>query len=319
MHDVASRTDPATSRLRLAPAEHARLARGFRLRRHVAGWLFMAPLLICLVTFLVFPVIGTFWWSTQSGSVFAGTKFVGLENYRRLPGTTGALDAIFNTTIFTIASVPLILAGAMGIGLLLSRVSRGGSVYRFLVYLPVLVPGVVAGLMWLFLSRADDGLFNVALKAVGLPSVNWLGRDTALGMVVAVDVWRNVGYWAIFFLAAIIGLPKELYQAAELDGANATTRFFSLTLPLMRRIIFFAVIVATIWALQVFDTVLILTGGGPGSATTTIVMRIWSYVFSASNKAGYASAIAVIFICATLVLTLLQMWLLRDRRGPNNG
>jgi multiple sugar transport system permease protein len=140
--------------------------------------------------------------------------------------------------------------------------------------------------MWLFLSRADDGLFNIALKAVGLPSVNWLGRDTALGMVVAVDVWRNVGYWAIFFLAAIIGLPKELYQAAELDGANAVTRFFALTLPLMRRIIFFAVIVATIWALQVFDTVLILTGGGPGSATTTIVMRIWSYVFSASNKVG---------------------------------
>jgi ABC-type sugar transport system permease subunit len=319
MHDVATRTEPATPRVRLAPAEHTRLARRFRMRKQLAGWLFLAPLLACFVTFLVFPVFGTFWWSTQSGSVFAGTKFVGLENYRRLPGTTGALEAIFNTTIFSITSVPLILAGAMAIALLLSRVNRGGSVYRFLVYLPVLVPGVVAGLMWLFLSRADDGLFNIALKAVGLPSVNWLGRDTALGMVVAVDVWRNVGYWAIFFLAAIIGLPKELYQAAELDGANAVTRFFALTLPLMRRIIFFAVIVATIWALQVFDTVLILTGGGPGSATTTIVMRIWSYVFSASNKVGYASAISVIFICATLLLTLLQMWLLRDGRRPTNG
>lgn len=319
MRDVAAQTDIATSRLRLAPAQHARLARSFRLRRQIAGWLFLAPLLACFVAFLVFPILGTFWWSTQSGSVFAGTKFVGLENYRRLPGTTGALDAIVNTTIFSVTSVPLILAGAMAIGLLLSRVNRGGSVYRFLVYLPVLVPGVVAGLMWLFLARADDGLFNIALKAVGLPPVNWLGRDTALGMVVAVDVWRNVGYWAIFFLAAIIGLPKELYQAAELDGANAWTRLFALTLPLMRRIIFFAVIVATIWALQLFDTVLILTGGGPGSATTTIVMRIWSYAFGASNKVGYASAISVTFVCATLLLTLLQMWLLRDRRSSTNG
>jgi ABC-type sugar transport system permease subunit len=319
MHDATSQPDVVTSRLRLAPAEHARLARRFRMRRQVAGWLFLGPLLSCFVTFLLFPIVGTFWWSTRTGSVFSGTKFAGLDNYRRLPGTTGALDAIFNTLIFSIASVPLILAGAMAVGLLLSRVSRGGSVYRFLVYLPVLVPGVVAGLMWLFLARPDYGLFNVVLQAVGLPPVNWLGRDTALGMVVAVDVWRNVGYWAIFFLAAIIGLPKELYQAAELDGANAVTRFFALTLPLMRRIIFFAVIVATIWALQVFDTVLILTGGGPGSATTTIVMRIWGYAFGSSNKVGYASAISVIFICATLALTLVQMWLLRDRRGPTGG
>src|SRR3954452_895772 len=128
MHDVATRAEPATSRVRLAPAEHARLARRFRLRRQLVGWLFLAPLFVCFVTFLVFPIVGTFWWSTQSGSVFAGTKFVGLENYRRLPGTTGALDAIFNTTIFSIASVPLILAGAMAIALLLSRVNRGGSV-----------------------------------------------------------------------------------------------------------------------------------------------------------------------------------------------
>ena len=215
--------------------------------------------------------------------------------------------------------MPLILAGALGIALLLARLEKGGAIYRFLVYFPVLVPGVVAGLIWLFLTNSDFGLFNDVLALFGFRPVTWLGVDTALGVLIALDVWRNVGYWAMFFVAAIIGLPQELYQAAKLDGASVLSRFRFLTLPLLRRIIFFAVVVSTIWAFQVFDTAIVLTRGGPAGATTTVIYRIWQYVFGSNNKVGFASAISLVMIVAILALTLLQMRLLRSRRGATDG
>ena len=250
-----------------------------------------------------------------SGSIFGGTQFVGLDNFLLLAGVVGAWSSIQNTLVFALLSVPLILIGALGVALVLARIERGGSIYRFLVYFPVLVPGVVAALIWLFLTNVDFGLFNDVIKAFGGLPVIWLGADHALTVLAVLDVWRNVGYWAMFFVAAIIGLPAELYQAAELDGASAFARFRYLTLPLLRRIIFFAVIVSTIWGLQVFDTALVLTNGGPGTATTTVIYRVWLYVFASNNKVGFASAISLVLILAILALTLIQMRLLRDRRG----
>jgi ABC-type sugar transport system permease subunit len=305
----------AAGRLRLSPAEHRRLARKARLRRELTGWMFLGPMFLCFLVFLLLPVIGTVWWSLRAGSILSGTQFVGLDNFFQLPGVVGAGASIRNTLVFALLSVPLILIGALAIALLLARIERGGAVYRFLVYFPVLVPGVVAALIWLFLTNIDFGLFNDVLKAFGARPVTWLGADHALAVLAALDVWRNVGYWAMFFVAAIIGLPTELYQAAELDGASAFARFRYLTLPLLRRIIFFAVIVSTIWGLQVFDTALVLTNGGPGTATTTVIHRVWLYVFASNNKVGFASAISLVLIVAILALTLIQMRLLRDRRG----
>jgi len=305
----------AAGRLRLSPAEHRRLARRARLRRELTGWIFLGPMFLCFVVFLLLPVIGTVWWSMRSGSILGGTQFVGLDNFLQLPGVVGAGAAIRNTLVFALLSVPLILVGALAIALVLAGIERGGSIYRFLVYFPVLVPGVVAALIWLFLTNVDFGLFNEVRRAFGALPVTWLGADHALTVLAVLDVWRNVGYWAMFFVAAIIGLPTELYQAAELDGASAFARFRHLTLPLLRRIIFFAVIVATIWGLQVFDTALVLTNGGPGTATTTVIYRVWLYVFASNNKVGFASAISLVLIVAILALTLVQMRLLRGRRG----
>jgi len=307
--------DAQPRRMRLSPDEHARLRRKARLRRELSGWMFIGPMFVFFVLFLVVPVFGTIWWSTRFGSLYSGTRFIGLKNFARLPDLVGAPQAIKNTLVFAGASVPLILAGALAIALLLARLEKGGAIYRFLVYFPVLVPGVVAGLIWLFLTNSDFGLFNDVLTLFGFPPVTWLGVDTALGVLIALDVWRNVGYWAMFFVAAIIGLPQELYQAANLDGASAVSRFRFLTLPLLRRIIFFAVVVSTIWAFQVFDTAIILTRGGPAGATTTVIYRVWQYVFGSNNKVGFAAAISLVMIVAILALTLLQMRLLRSRRG----
>jgi len=301
--------------LRLSAEEHRRLRRKARLRRELTGWAFLAPMFACFVIFLVLPVMGTVWWSLRSGGLGGETKFVGLKNFIDLPDTVGAAAAITNTLVFALISVPSILIGALAIALLLARIERGGSIYRFLIYFPVLVPGVVAALIWLFMTNVDFGLFNQAVKALGGKPIIWLGADHALTVLAILDVWRNVGYWALFFVAAIIGLPKELYQAAELDGASAWSRLRYLTLPLLRRIIFFAVVVATIWGLQVFDTALVLTSGGPGTATTTVIYRVWLYMFGATNKIGTASAISLVLIIAILLLTLVQMRLLRGRGG----
>ncbi len=302
-------------RARLSAEEHRRLRRRRRAWRELNGWAFLMPQFVFFVLFLLLPVLAVFWWSTQKGGVTTEAEFVGLDNYLKLPRQVSAMTAISNTFWFAILSIPATLVIAFGVAMLLARVRRGASTYRFLVYFPVLVPGVVAGLIWVFLTNVDFGLFDTLLRLAGLEPVTWLGSGTALPVLAALDVWRSVGYWAIFFLAAIIGLPQELYQAAELDGASTWQRFRRLTLPLLRRVILFAVVVATIFGLQIFDTALILTNGGPGTSTVTIVFRIWKYVFGEADRVGLGAAISVALLAAILALTLVQLRVLRGRGG----
>ena len=283
--------------------------------RELNGWAFLLPQFTFFVAFLLVPVLLVFWFSTQKGGVLTKAEFVGLDNYLKLPRQVTAMTAIRNTFVFALLSIPATLIISLGIAMLLARVRRGASTFRFLVYFPVLVPGVVAGLIWVFLTNVDFGLFDTLLRTVGMEPVTWLGPGSALGVLAALDVWRSVGYWAIFFLAAIIGLPQELYQAAELDGASTWQRFRRLTLPLLRRIILFAIVVSTIFGLQIFDTALILTNGGPGTATNTIVYLIWRYVFGDPDKVGYAAAMSVALLAAILALTLVQLRALRGRGG----
>jgi len=301
--------------MRLSPAEHRRLRRRARLQRELTGWAFLGPMFFFFVLFLLVPVLGTFWWSTRSGGLLGATTSVGLKNYTTFPQQVDATVAVKNTLNFALLSVPLTLVIGVLLALLMVKVGRGGGVYRFLMYFPTLVPGVVAGLIWLFLTNPDFGLFNTILHAFGAQPVVWLGTSSALRTLAAVDVWRNAGYWAIFFVAALIGLPQELYQAAALDGAGPLARFWHLTLPMLRRILLFALVVSTIFGLQVFDTALIMTAGGPGYATTTIVYRVWQYVFAYPDEIGLAAAMSSLLVVAILVLTLVQLWALRSRRG----
>ena len=299
--------------MRFSPAEHRRLRRRARLQRELTGWAFLGPMFFFFVLFLLVPVVGTFWWSTRSGGLLGVTTNVGLKNYTTFPQQVDATVAVKNTLVFALLSVPLTIVLGVLLALLMVRVGRGGGVYRFLMYFPTLVPGVVAGLIWLFLTNPDFGLFNNILRAFGAQPVVWLGENSALRTLAAVDVWRNAGYWAIFFVAALIGLPEELYQAAALDGAGPLARFWHLTLPMLRRILLFALVVSTIFGLQVFDTALIMTAGGPGYATTTIVYRVWQYVFAYPDEIGLAAAMSSMHVAAILVLTLIQLRALRGR------
>jgi ABC-type sugar transport system permease subunit len=304
---------PPSFRERLSPAEHRRLARGVGRRQTLVAWGFMGPMYAFFVVFLLVPALGVVWWSMQSGGLFSGSTFVGLDNFTGLPTQPLAVTAIKNTLTFAAMSIPPTLIFAMGIAMLLARVKRGGSAYRFLVYFPVLVPGVVAALIWIFLTNIDFGLFNTLLRAAGLPRQIWLGANLALPVLAGLDVWRNVGYWAIFFMAGIIGLPQELYQAAELDGAGVWQRFRYLTIPLLRRVLLFALVVSTIWGLQIFDTPVVLTDGGPGTSTVTVVYQVWRYALGSTYQVGLASAISLALLLVILILTVFQLRVLRGR------
>jgi ABC-type sugar transport system permease subunit len=308
---------PASVRRRESPTEQERrrLKRAARIRRELTAWAFVGPEYAFFLLFLVLPVLGVVYWSTQHGGIIGGSQFVGLRNYLQLPDQVAATTAISNTFAFALMSIPPTLLVGLGAGILLARVKRGAAAYRFLLYFPALVPGVVAGLIWVFLTSVDFGLFNTILRSLGLSPQIWLGQSLALPVLALLDVWRNCGYWAIFFLAAVVGLPGELYQAARLDGANTWQRFTHLTLPLLKRIILFGIVVSTIYGLQIFDTAYILTRGGPGTATTTVVFQVQAYVFGASiDTVGLAAAISVVLFIAILTLTGIQVWLLRGGR-----
>lgn len=313
---LADRSAPAGgSRLRYSRAQHRRMALRQRLRTEGTAWLFLLPFLVVFVVFMLVPVVEVFWWSFQSGSLTSSVQFVGFRNYLSLRGQVGAVPAIRNTFLFALMSIPPELVFGMAVALLLARIRRGGALYRFFIYFPSLVPGVVAGLIWVFLTNPDFGLFNRILAIFGIRPVIWFGNRFALPTLAGTDVWGNTGFWGFFFLAAIIGLPRDLDEAAEMDGATTWQRISRVTLPQLRRVIFYAVVVATIFGLQVFDTVVVTTNGGPGNATLTIVLIVWNYIFGTLGKVGYGAAISVILLLAILILTLIQLRALRGRRG----
>ena len=300
-------------RARLPAAEHKRLSRRYVLRTELTAWAFVLPVLVPFVLFLLIPAIGVFWASFEKGGISGKSEFVGLANWNQLLAGGPSTAAIANTVKFAVLSVVPSVILAIALAILLSKASRGGSVFRFLLYFPVLVPGVVAAMIWTFLLHPDFGVFNMGLRLAGAEPRNWLGADTALPILAVLDIWRNIGYWAIFFLAAIIGFPQELFQAAQLDGAGTWQRFRHLTLPLLKPITLLALVMGTVWGLQIFDTVLVLTQGGPADATVTVVYYIWNYAFG-YNRLGVAAVLSVLLLLATLALTLAQMRLLRGGR-----
>jgi ABC-type sugar transport system permease subunit len=300
-------------RARLSAGDHRRLSRGYGLRSELSAWAFLLPVLVPFVLFLLIPAVGVFWYSFTKGGISGADEFVGLANWHQLLAGGPPASAIANTVKFAALSVVPSVILAIALAILLSRASRGGAVFRFLLYFPVLIPGVVAAMIWTFLLHPDFGVFNSVLRLAGGEPRNWLGADLALPVLALLDVWRNIGYWAIFFLAAILGFPQELFQAARLDGAGTWQRFRYLSLPLLKPITLLALVMGTVWGLQIFDTVVVLTQGGPADSTVTIVYYIWNYAFG-YNRLGVAAVLSVLLLVATLALTLVQMRLLRGGR-----
>lgn len=275
-----------------------------------AGYLFLLPNIIGFLLFSLVPVVATLAISTLNWDLIQAPEFVGVDNYVTLLTNDGIFQQVLGNTFYFVAGVvpasivlSLLLALAMNNGL------RGISIFRAIFFIPVITSSVAVAMLWRWLYNTDYGLINVGLIAVGLPAIPWLSStEWAMPAVIIMAVWKNLGYNMVIYLAGLQGIPPTLYEAAALDGANSWARFRDVTLPMLGPTTFFILVISIINSFQVFDLAFILTQGGPGIATNTIVMYIYNQGFQFFQM-GYAAAIAWVLFIAIFLITLLQMWL----------
>ena len=284
---------------------------GPRLRTAGAAAAFLAPSLVLLLGFWIGPMVGTAWVSLQDWNLIGVPTFVGLENYRELLGDTEFHAALRHTLAYLAGYLPLVLVLGLGVALLLDAKLPAMTLYRATFFLPVISSWVAVSLLWKWLLNPADGLVNRVLGAIGVPGPGWwTDPDWAVPSVVLASVWKDVGFVAVILLAGLQAIPRDLLEAAALDGAGWWRRLRSVTLPMLSPSLFFVVVISLINGFQVFDQVWVMTEGGPGGASTVVVEQIVNYAFS-YGRVGYASAMSIVLFVVVLVVTLVQLRLQR--------
>ncbi|MCL4861205.1 MAG: sugar ABC transporter permease [Caldilineaceae bacterium] len=275
------------------------------------GYIFIGPWLIGFVIFALGPIIASFALSFTRYELITAPQWIGLGNYATLlSGDRLFWLSLYNTVYYTVLSVPLGLIVAFLLAMLLNRRQPGIGVYRTLFYLPVVSSGVAISLLWIWLLNPQFGMVNYLLRLVGLPGPGWLVDGAwAKPALVLMSMW-SVGGTVVVFLAGLQGVPRTLYEAAALDGANGWARFRHVTMPMMSPVIFFNLIIGMIGSFQVFTQAYIMTGGGPQNATLFYVLHLFKQGFGLFRM-GYAAALAWILFLIILVLTIVQMTLAR--------
>jgi multiple sugar transport system permease protein len=280
---------------------------------HVAGWAFVAPAVILIAVFFLIPIGWSLLLSLQADNLLGSAHFVGLANYRALTKDPVFRAAIGHTLLYTVIFVPVSVIGALGLAVALNRRIRGIRFYRLAVFVPLVTSTVATGIVFLWLLDPTFGLVNYVLHALGIRQQQFLqDPNEALYCIVAMTVWGWLGFDVIVFLAALQGIPEELMEAAEIDGAGRWRRFRTIVVPLLSPATLFLVVWSTINALQLFDEIYVTTRGGPLGSTTVLVYYLYQQAFQFFN-AGYGSAIAYVLFLAILVVTLIQMWIGRRR------
>ncbi|MDO9397610.1 MAG: sugar ABC transporter permease [Herbiconiux sp.] len=289
------------------PASTSRRSAAER-REARAGYLFVAPSMIGFIVFVLGPLVAVGYFSLTEYDVISPPRFVGLDNYVRLFGDERLQQVYVNTIIYVVAAVVLINVFALLFAVLVNqKLPRALTyVFRSAYFFPSLVALVYVSLIWQALFQRDTGIINYYLQAVGMAPVDWLNSpDQSRLSVIIVDVWRNIGFAMLIYVAALQEVPKELDEAAQIDGAGPITRFRRVTLPMISQAVFFNVTMTVIGAFQIFESIIVLTGGGPGDSTRSVVMYIAEKAFS-DFQLGYASAISVTLFLIVLVVTLIQ-------------
>jgi ABC-type sugar transport system permease subunit len=283
-----------------------------RRRDVLTGYLFIAPQLIGVVLFVLIPVGLAIWYSLNKWNVFTGKQtFVGADHYAALASDPQLPKVLLATVVFSGGVVVLNITLGLLIAVLLNRRFRGATFFRTLFFSPVVVSVVAWTLVWGFLLQ-DNGGINGLLGAIGVDGPNWLQHgDTAMLSVVVSQVVRSVGVNMVLFLAALQGVPSELYEAARIDGARGRSIFARITLPLISPTVLLTAIITVVGALQSFAQIAVLTGGGPGLSTTVLVYYVFQQAFE-FNDIGYGSTLALMLLSFVMVLTLLQ-WQLRRK------
>jgi multiple sugar transport system permease protein len=272
------------------------------------GYIFLLPTGIGFIIFVLGPMLGALGISLLDWDLLTPPKLAGLANYAKMYADGRLHKILSNTVLFVIGDVALNVMLGLGLALLLKRKIAPLFSYlaRLSFFFPVIVSISSVAAIWIFFLQKDLGVVNYYLSLLGIPKTPWLSSSQwALRSVVFLDVWKNVGFYAMVFLAGLHNIPAHFYEAAKVDGANEGQLFRHITLPLLTPTIFFAMVIALINAFQVFTQPYILTRGGPGDASRTVVMYIYEQGFRYFEM-GYASAVAVLLFVIIAALTLLQ-------------
>lgn len=277
-------------------------------REALAGYLFILPTFIGYTAFIIGPILAAIGFSLTSYDILSPPEFVGLENYTNLFSDPRLQKVYLNTVYFTVVAVSL----NVGIGLLLAVLINRHMpsflkyIFRTAYFFPVLVALSYCSIIWQYLYQKDTGIINYYLSYLNVDAIPWLSSPQyVMPSIILMDVWKNSGFAMLVFLAGLQNIPQDYFEAAELDGANRWQLFRYVTLPLISPTLFFNVIIYMIGALQVFDSIVVLTQGGPGDGSRSIVMYIYENAFQLFQM-GYASAVAITLFIIIMLLTLVQ-------------
>ena len=283
-------------------------------RQTRAAWLFMAPTLVVLAAFVVYPMTQAAYLSLTDYDVLTAAEWVGLANYRELVQDEAFRNALVNTLYYAAVTTPVSVVLALATAILLNRrfVLRGLG--RTAVFLPVVVGLAVVAIAWSFLLDPDIGLLSYWLGKVGLTSEQGWLRDPQLAMpaVMLVGIWKNFGFYMVIYLAGLQSIPRELYEASRIDGASGWGQFRNVTWPLLANQTMLVTILCATATLQAFDQIYVMTRGGPFFKTETLVMLIYRQGFT-EFRFGYAAAISWVLVLLILVLSLIQVGYFRRR------
>lgn len=277
-----------------------------RLREPMTGLIFILPMLTLFVVFKFIPTLGAFGMSVTDYRLSGEFEFVGFDNYARLLQDEIFLSSLWSSVLYAVLYVPMVFLVGLFTALLLHHVGRARGFFRGALFLPYVTSSVLAAILWLWVF-ASDGLVNGLLSGAGFDKLPFLSGDqvTVLICIAVVATWRGFGYPMLILLAGLKNIPEDLTEAAMIDGAGPVRRFFSITLPLLRPVIFFVMIVDTIVAFQVFDLIYVMTGGGPARASHTLVYMLYEQGFQFFDF-GYAATIGVAIFVVVLVISLIQ-------------
>lgn len=281
------------------------------LRDAIDAYTMLSPTIVLVFIFFAIPLGISFYLSFTNARLFGDPSFIGFNNYQTILADAKFYQAMGNTFIFTVAALMLSIVPAIFLAVLLNEQIRGRAFFRALFFIPVIASVIGISLVWRYLLNIDFGFVNYALSLIGLPRVPWLtSPDTALISVILVFAWRTVGYNMVIFLAGLQGIPRQLYEAASIDGANRWQQFFRITLPLLSPTTFFVLVTTLIRCLQIFDEPYALgvtraNVAGPADSMLTVVFYLYRKGFN-EFQMGYASAIAWVLFALILVITLIQ-------------
>lgn len=283
----------------------------------VQTWALLLPALLFLTLFVIVPFILSFYLSFTNERLLprpTGSQWVGFLNYKRLFNDPDFWQAVRNTFYFALVVTPFQLSISLGSALLLNSKLKGKAFFRSVALLPLLTPMTVIVAIWAVLFKIPDGPLNAAYQFIFSTTdyINWLGdKEVAMLSIVLLSAWASFPFQMLIYLAGLQEIPRDIYEAAEMDGAKSWNRFWYITMPSLRNTHIFVIIVTTIGALKLFTQVNILTHGGPNGSTNTVIRYMFENGFLA-QKIGYASAVSVIFFLVVTTIALIQRYLMKN-------